>query len=555
MEQKRQTLEIAEAVQSALASDNSSKIDTTGGYMRDTNNNKINGNLAELNNLTMINNQILSQLKANNPLMSIEFVSNYSAIQTSIRNTFGYIRINNQINSASTSKPETHLSQQLSQQNFGTSSQPSSSIYEYLTQMNNQKQQFQQQQRAKGELHIDLDPATLSKSTWNTMESANTEIPNGMDYFGNLTSSNQVINTFSGSSSSSSKSTNSSASNLTSSSSYSNCNNANNLQKQLQQKPFRNIQNLDAYLNNSSPISVATDSNSLNTTATNTNNYFLEHFGNKDWPQTGKPNGLNDMMQKSSGKQMEDMSNAVTNDNNRLVNEDLFNSWSAIMSNLHNNESDKVQFGEDSVSNKDLLSPYFTDSSLDAQQSSPTLSALLNGNNHKGAASVYEDLSGKLGVTKPNETAITLSASSMKSTTSSSGHSAISHSYFTNKLHGNMTHDESNLMLLSNTNNLSSQKLLSSASSASASPDERLSSLSSSASSTSSESNFHDSSLATLKSVMKTSMSTSNLGNSLLNNTAQQANNIVSNATNLAVGSSTRSQLRRSKMIYHCKFG
>ena len=52
--------------------------------------------LAELNNVILVNNQLISQLKGTNPLMSIEFISNYSAIQTSIRNTFGFIRINQQ---------------------------------------------------------------------------------------------------------------------------------------------------------------------------------------------------------------------------------------------------------------------------------------------------------------------------------------------------------------------------------------------------------------------------------------------------------------------------
>lgn len=52
--------------------------------------------MKELNNLIQINNQLIVQCKNNNPLMSIEFISNYSAIQTSIRNTFGYIRINQQ---------------------------------------------------------------------------------------------------------------------------------------------------------------------------------------------------------------------------------------------------------------------------------------------------------------------------------------------------------------------------------------------------------------------------------------------------------------------------
>lgn len=50
----------------------------------------------ELNNLIGVNNQLIAQCKSNNPLMSIEFVSNYSAIETSIRNTFGLIRINQQ---------------------------------------------------------------------------------------------------------------------------------------------------------------------------------------------------------------------------------------------------------------------------------------------------------------------------------------------------------------------------------------------------------------------------------------------------------------------------
>jgi tripartite motif-containing protein 2/3 len=58
-------------------------------------NNKLNS-LTELNNLLLLNNQLINQLKNNNPLQSIEFLSNYSAIQTSIRNTFGYIRINQQ---------------------------------------------------------------------------------------------------------------------------------------------------------------------------------------------------------------------------------------------------------------------------------------------------------------------------------------------------------------------------------------------------------------------------------------------------------------------------
>jgi len=95
LEQKRANLELSDSITQSFLSGDSSKVSPLN---HDLNNNKINSNLAELNNLTVINDQIINQLKANNPLQQIEFVSNYSAIQTSIRNTFGYIRINNQIN-------------------------------------------------------------------------------------------------------------------------------------------------------------------------------------------------------------------------------------------------------------------------------------------------------------------------------------------------------------------------------------------------------------------------------------------------------------------------
>jgi tripartite motif-containing protein 2/3 len=57
--------------------------------------------LAELNNLIMVNNHLIAKLKDTDPLNTIEFVSNFSAIQTSIRNTFGFIRISNQASSTS----------------------------------------------------------------------------------------------------------------------------------------------------------------------------------------------------------------------------------------------------------------------------------------------------------------------------------------------------------------------------------------------------------------------------------------------------------------------
>lgn len=69
--------------------------------------------LNELNNLISMNNQLIAQLKSTNPLSSIEFISNYSAIQTSIRNTFGLIRINQQgsSNSVSVSSSSTSINQ------------------------------------------------------------------------------------------------------------------------------------------------------------------------------------------------------------------------------------------------------------------------------------------------------------------------------------------------------------------------------------------------------------------------------------------------------------
>ena len=59
------------------------------------------GLLNELNGLLAVNSQLIAQLKITDPLKTIEFISNYSAIQTSIRNTFGLIRINSSANALS----------------------------------------------------------------------------------------------------------------------------------------------------------------------------------------------------------------------------------------------------------------------------------------------------------------------------------------------------------------------------------------------------------------------------------------------------------------------
>ena len=136
IEQKKQSLEIAEAVASAIAasSENSNKSNTSPlhhsyDHSHDNNNNKISASLNELNGLALINNQMLQQLKNTNPLTSIEFVSNFSTIQTSIRNTFGYIRINNQLNSNSNGTSNSKVDQ--SSMGFGNLP-----IYDYLMKSN-----------------------------------------------------------------------------------------------------------------------------------------------------------------------------------------------------------------------------------------------------------------------------------------------------------------------------------------------------------------------------------------------------------------------------------
>ena len=96
-------------------------------------NNKLNG-LTELNNLLLLNNQLINQLKNTNPLQSIEFLSNFSAIQTSIRNTFGYIRINQQ---------QQQHQQQTSQSNQYQNGQ---NVTNELSIICDMKQQQQQQQ-------------------------------------------------------------------------------------------------------------------------------------------------------------------------------------------------------------------------------------------------------------------------------------------------------------------------------------------------------------------------------------------------------------------------
>ena len=257
LEQKRANLELSDSLTQSFLSNDPSK----ASPLNDLNNNKISSNIAELTNLTLINDQIISQLKANNPLSQIEFVSNYSAIQTSIRNTFGYIRINNQINAQQTK----------SESNFAIPNNQAS-IYDYLA-----KSQSHRSKPSQNELFIDLEPSighnqqfgNLPKGAFN-LNSNNTlhnEIRDGFDnkfdYFGN------PINTFSSSSTGSSKS------NCSSANSY----NQNNTIQRAEQKPIGSC-----YENNgTSPISISTDNLQVNSclpsnSSNASSNYFLDQF-------------------------------------------------------------------------------------------------------------------------------------------------------------------------------------------------------------------------------------------------------------------------------------
>lgn len=88
-----------------------SDLETGNSSSHGANNLKLMNNLNEINKLLVINNELINQFKNNNPLMSIEFLSNYSAIQTSIRNTFGYIRINQNQSSNAAAYPAVASSQ------------------------------------------------------------------------------------------------------------------------------------------------------------------------------------------------------------------------------------------------------------------------------------------------------------------------------------------------------------------------------------------------------------------------------------------------------------
>ena len=75
--------------------------ESTNKYTKGSSNN-FNGNnhyttssIVELNRLAMLNYQMLHQIKTTNPIAPIEFVPKSNFIETSIKNTFGYVRFNN----------------------------------------------------------------------------------------------------------------------------------------------------------------------------------------------------------------------------------------------------------------------------------------------------------------------------------------------------------------------------------------------------------------------------------------------------------------------------
>lgn len=495
LEQKRVNLELSESMQTFLSSD-PSKVSP----FNDMNNNKVNTEFAQLNNLTMINNQIINQLKVNNPLSQIEFVSNYSAIQTSIRNTFGYIRINNQMNALNNQQQVGGMNNNNNNKHTEIMNDPrnsnSASVYDYMTQMNKN-----QNRKGQGELHVDLDNFTGGQNTH--------QFSNDNQNFDNFTNSAPLsINTFSASSQSSIKSTNSSV--ITNSSSGSSFHKNQNNQQYIQKPIGSSHSCYDT--SSTSPISITTDnlpgtaasscfpSNSSNASSSA---YFLDQ-----WSNSGSNNVINDLITKSK-----------TSGDLDSLSDDFFNSTMVKSKNSWStNDTDKEVVAHMTRSKDNLFSPYFDNQSESNQQGqhSPSLTALLN-----SSKSITGNMS------KFNNHAITLSAGSNKSTSSShSGNT--SQSYFQSKLQSNLANDDNM--------NMNSQKsqLMSATSSTSASPEDRVLSLSSSASSATSE-------------IMKSSNS-ANMYN-------QTSANSANSASNLAVGSSTRSQLRRSKMIYHCKFG
>ena len=493
LEQKRQSLEIAEAVASALSNTNQndtneSKLlnDSLNSKLRDSNNNKISSGLAEITNLQVSNNQMLVQLKQTNPLQSIEFVSNYSAIQTSIRNTFGYIRIR-----------DTN-SKEMQQTNMQTTS-----INDYLSALNKKAPSSYQQ----NELKILTDFESSSLNMGSVSSGSNTQ---------NIYS-NKLFNTSASDYFKPSSDLNRSSSTMTSSITHS----------AKEQQSFS-----DAY-NYSSPILAQTNGNSNNFLMDQFSSSFSKASTKNDWPSSS--NRLSQLLNSSklNSKQLDsDLSNLVDNTSQLNLNESseylfnngVFNSngtkyssksaWpSALVSNLNENDANiptelKQSNGDEEqktdVENfiySSLINAALDQNLLQQQQQQQDLnqSPFSNGKDQNK-------------INKLNSSAITLSASSSKSSSSTSSYSS------------KTQQNDENMMLLSN-------QLTS--------PEDR----STTSSSPTSDLNYQDSNMDSAK------YSNSN-GKNLIMGSAS-----LSSSASSSSSSSSRSQLRRSKMIYHCKFG
>lgn len=108
---------------------------------------------------------------ADNPFNSIEFLSNYSAIQTSIRNTFGYIRINQNFNQSNKSNGSTATTTSLSSSSASSNNSNCNSTAQNLNSYNFFKSNYQQQQYESTQSLLNLNDAAVSnKSNLNMQE-------------------------------------------------------------------------------------------------------------------------------------------------------------------------------------------------------------------------------------------------------------------------------------------------------------------------------------------------------------------------------------------------
>lgn len=545
LEQKRQSLEIAEAVASALQNTTAAQNDSCSlndslnassyGKLRDSNNNKISAGLAEIASLQIINNQVLNQLKQSNPLNSIEFVSNYSAIQTSIRNTFGYIRIR-----------DTNTTKEINGQQM-----PTTSVGDYLAALNKKQTHYQPSElRVCTDFESNGQIATACSSSGSALNSQ----PFSSRIFSNSNTAN-LINTLSCSSTDSSKSSSSSSSSTVSSMSSTSSLSSTSSQPVKEQHQQQQNQNSFPDYNYSSPVSNQNNANNVNSYLMD--QFSLSSFSQKatskmDWPNAnlnqlnnsaslGQPlsNGnsmkpsssskqlnensfssllMNDLQQHQKQQQMDESSEYLFNSSKfSLTNNNHRDNWpNTLVSSLIETESSEKQRDaeEEDLNQKSDVENFiysaFLNSVLEQQQQQQ----------HQDMSSVspFSDLKdhSKLSMSKLNSSGITLSASSTKSNASS----------LFPKLGAHQSIHNENLLLSAN------QQLLTS-------PEDRLST----ASSPASDINYQDSNSDKLSS------------NLAMKNMIIGVSSSISSSASSSSSSSSRSQLRRSKMIYHCKFG